>query len=138
MYFVSSGHMRYLPSRRNQQNGHHDNHVRLTLCITRHNPPAEVMADIINLHHGDWLSEAVLWTNWEHCGAFAGVRESSLFVLKESEFTRVVRLNGPAHASSVLYARMFIAGLNRFGKNFHDYISADTFHTDFKNHFHTD
>eukprot|EP00747_Dinoflagellata_sp_TGD_P194844 gnl/TRDRNA2_/TRDRNA2_62736_c1_seq1.p1 gnl/TRDRNA2_/TRDRNA2_62736_c1~~gnl/TRDRNA2_/TRDRNA2_62736_c1_seq1.p1 ORF type:complete len:306 (-),score=63.00 gnl/TRDRNA2_/TRDRNA2_62736_c1_seq1:129-977(-) len=73
-----------------------------------------------------WLSEAVLFTTWFHCGDFDALSDSSLMVLNADKFTKIIAGGEypPAHAATVMYARRFVSALNHFGKGFSDVIDT--------------
>jgi len=74
-----------------------------------------------------YLSEGVLWTNWEHCGELIGIEDAALLTLEAPKFAEIMRSHPAAHGSAVYFARRFIAALNRFGKRYHDLIDSDFF-----------
>jgi len=69
-----------------------------------------------------YLCEAVLWTRWEHCGELMVASDATLLTVDAETFGQVMKSHPPAHASTVLFARRFILGFNRFGKVYHDVI----------------
>lgn len=116
MYFIVTGILRYFSSRE--------------ALLAKNQAVEEALMsneteDIVVLSNGRWLSEAVLWTHWDHRGGCMGVNDSTMLTLGSNDFAMMAKKHGPAHASGVLYARQFVAGLNRFGKNYNDILDSD-------------
>mmetsp|Transcript_73870 Transcript_73870/g.139525 ORF Transcript_73870/g.139525 Transcript_73870/m.139525 type:complete len:269 (+) Transcript_73870:1-807(+) len=134
MFFVVSGTPRYfhMPSRGQTASARHQSaHVKSMFCqdfvmTAEPSQDAEVhdsLERIFSMVPGDYCCEPILWTHWEYCGRLAGTEEASSFlVLPASEFVSAVQAHPPAHVSAIFYARRFVAGLNRFGKMYHDII----------------
>jgi len=123
MYFIVSGVCRYTPMTLQQ----------LKINNQSGFDPEECSLDAegsdlrgVDLGKGKWLSEAVLWTTWEHCGVLKSLGDSTLLLLTPSAFERVAKSHPPAHASIVLYAREFVAALNRFGRSYTDIIDLQS------------
>merc|ERR1712217_451447 len=113
MYFVASGKCKYMPMPPSPP--------RSSFLLTER--LLDVTAkDVVELNVGSWLSEGVLWTSWEHAGVLMSTQDPVLLTLQEKEFQRVVTSHPPAHVSAVIYARQFIAGINRFGVVYSDII----------------
>lgn len=75
---------------------------------------------------GQYLSEPVLWTNWEHAGELQVINDAQMLSLQAERFEECVKSGQTsALASATLYARRFLACLNRFGKNYTDFIPPD-------------
>jgi len=72
------------------------------------------------------LSEAVLWTSWEHSGALLSVSDATFITVGAQDFGKKICQSPPAHVSSIIYARRFVAGLNKFGKTYNDIIHLDS------------
>lgn len=60
-----------------------------------------------------WLSEPVLWTQWEHAGDCKAVFTSNVLIMNALIFCKVIRRYENAHISSALYARRFVEMLNK-------------------------
>lgn len=131
MYFVVSGLSRYMPTRTIPEKPTRDFHeeVRRTMISPEKankedkDDKEETVPDTMrDVSTGDYLCEPVLWTFWEHKGVFMGVSDSHYLVLGAKEFCDIAKANQTSHVSSILYARQYIAGLNRFGKTYNDII----------------
>eukprot|EP00418_Pyrodinium_bahamense_P077359 CAMPEP_0179055300 /NCGR_PEP_ID=MMETSP0796-20121207/23229_1 /TAXON_ID=73915 /ORGANISM="Pyrodinium bahamense, Strain pbaha01" /LENGTH=877 /DNA_ID=CAMNT_0020751947 /DNA_START=56 /DNA_END=2690 /DNA_ORIENTATION=+ len=59
-----------------------------------------------------WLSEACLWTVWEHCGKLESRKDGVLFALDSLHFGKLVTLYRHVHWNLVHYARHFILHVN--------------------------
>lgn len=66
------------------------------------------------------MCEAALWVDWEHVGELRTKTDASVLALESKSFETIIQTTPPAHASSVLYARRFLAALNKFGKPYTD------------------
>jgi hypothetical protein len=69
---------------------------------------------------GMWLSEASLYTVWQHCGDLFAHTESQLLAVDANELATVVKQYEQAFVDVVIYARVFIAELNKSGGHFSD------------------
>jgi len=74
------------------------------------------------LSKGRYLSEACLWSDWDHCGICLASKRSEHMTMNSEEFARLARAHPAAHCSLIYYARSFMAGINTFGKHFTDII----------------
>lgn len=133
MHFITSGHLRYtymplgVPFGREQcstmmglLSGEEDDPPKRSSVEMRRRGYAP--ANFNDVFKGCWLCEAVLWVDWSHTGTLVAVTDASLIVLEHKDFARLIASSPPAHGFAVLYARQFVANLNRFGKTFHDFI----------------
>lgn len=57
---------------------------------------------------GDWLSEAALWTKWEHNGELITISDCALLFVDSAGFLRLMTAHPPAHVSCLRYAREFV------------------------------
>mmetsp|Transcript_126703 Transcript_126703/g.370232 ORF Transcript_126703/g.370232 Transcript_126703/m.370232 type:complete len:862 (+) Transcript_126703:47-2632(+) len=129
MYFIISGECRYIPVNTLKNplgGGREPSLMQHMLEDTVASDSERNPHDILSLTIGHWVSEAVLWTPWEHTGGLISVRDSMLLTLGVSDFARIMRSYPPAHVSAILYARQFVAGLNRFGKTYTDVIDLES------------
>merc|ERR1740129_1393343 len=94
MYFVVTGQMRYA-----------------SRVPVRHGSTDDCM-HAERLGANKWVSEAVLWTEWTHCGDFLGLADCSLFALLASKFANVINQNPLAHLTACVYAIKFVVALN--------------------------
>jgi len=65
------------------------------------------------LSRGEWLSEAVLWTVWEHTGQLGAATPGTCALLSYTSFEEAIKLHPAVHWLSVLYARQFVIHLNK-------------------------
>ena len=68
-----------------------------------------------NVTAGRWLSEAAMWTKWEHCGSLSNEEAGFLLALQVDSFLHAVRQHEDAFIDTVLYAREFVKELNDGG-----------------------
>jgi len=62
---------------------------------------------------GQWLSEAVLWTTWSHCGVLTAMTECRLLALDTQAFQDIVlRYRTGSNLFVRVYAQEFVAALN--------------------------
>lgn len=139
MFFVVSGEPKYVPTRSLSAARHQSaskkslfyGELTLTEATTTNGPPEsntppsdmDLIENVYHMGKGDYICEPILWTNWEYCGVLAGTEEATSFIAMPAEpFASVVSGHPPAAVSAVFYARRFVAGLNRFGKSYHDII----------------
>lgn len=121
MYFITHGVLRYRVvkirkgsvSKQNTSTSQHENSVDVDEDLDNGSNTHEVMK-------GTCMCEAVLWVDWDHCGELKTVTDCAVLSLDSRMFANVIQTNPPAHASSVLYARKFLASLNKFGKVYTD------------------
>mmetsp|Transcript_19487 Transcript_19487/g.52230 ORF Transcript_19487/g.52230 Transcript_19487/m.52230 type:complete len:804 (+) Transcript_19487:68-2479(+) len=73
-------------------------------------PPDE--PEEVPISGGMWLSEAALWTVWEHCGELVAQSDAYLLSLDALEFARLLKEYECAHVHAALYARAFVHFLN--------------------------
>lgn len=66
-----------------------------------------------SLSQGQWVSEAVLWTVWEHTGKLGAASGGTCAVLSSASFEEAIKLHPAVHWLSVLYARQFIIHMNK-------------------------
>lgn len=59
------------------------------------------------------VSEAVLWTQWEHCGELAACADSRLLAIRQEDFATIIKQHEQALADVVLYARCYVQELNK-------------------------
>eukprot|EP00448_Togula_jolla_P022753 CAMPEP_0170578070 /NCGR_PEP_ID=MMETSP0224-20130122/5264_1 /TAXON_ID=285029 /ORGANISM="Togula jolla, Strain CCCM 725" /LENGTH=834 /DNA_ID=CAMNT_0010901023 /DNA_START=11 /DNA_END=2515 /DNA_ORIENTATION=+ len=62
---------------------------------------------------GCCLSEAVLWTKWEHCGSLLALKDSVCLDLKAAAFESIVGNHNGACVQALEYAQRFLWRLNR-------------------------
>jgi len=62
---------------------------------------------------GWWVSEAVLWTSWEHCGTLVATSQCRLCTISAREFQDVVLSFGHSALSAVQHGKSFVNYLNR-------------------------
>jgi len=67
----------------------------------------------LTLSRGHCVSEAVLWTLWEHCGELVSLSVGSCALLESDSFEEIVKLYPMVTWLSVLYSRQFIIHLNK-------------------------
>eukprot|EP00448_Togula_jolla_P034877 CAMPEP_0170625472 /NCGR_PEP_ID=MMETSP0224-20130122/30776_1 /TAXON_ID=285029 /ORGANISM="Togula jolla, Strain CCCM 725" /LENGTH=505 /DNA_ID=CAMNT_0010952047 /DNA_START=215 /DNA_END=1733 /DNA_ORIENTATION=+ len=72
----------------------------------------------------DYLSEAVLWTKWEHCGSLIARRDSAMLELHADRFEAVVANHETTCLHCTRYARVFLWNLHRNLDNLSDMIST--------------
>jgi len=65
------------------------------------------------LSPGCFVSEAALWTVWEHMGDLSAVGDCGTCVLDTNKFAKVIKQHPYAHWMSVMYARQFIIKINQ-------------------------
>lgn len=65
---------------------------------------------------GEWLCEAVLWTNWMHCGTLQAETNCTLLVLDKEQFCYTISPFPTHHARD--YAGAFVEELNRTDRDF--------------------
>lgn len=61
---------------------------------------------------GRWLSEASLWTRWEHRGDLEATSHCSVLMIDSKEFRQVLENYEEAFTECVLYARVFVEALS--------------------------
>jgi len=64
------------------------------------------------LVRGQCLSEAALWTKWDHCGQLYAVQDSSLLLMDAAHFARVIEDDDLSCIRAVEYGRKFVWKLN--------------------------
>jgi hypothetical protein len=62
---------------------------------------------------GHWLSEAALWTSWQHCGELCAKEEGSLLALRVEEFISTMKRHDEAMVDVAGYAKNFVEELNK-------------------------
>jgi hypothetical protein len=72
-----------------------------------------------------WLSEAALWTVWEHCGELIAQSDAYLLSLDSQKFAVLLKEYECAHVHAALYARAFVKFLNSDGRACADFIDPD-------------
>jgi hypothetical protein len=65
------------------------------------------------LRSGTFLSEAVLWTLWEHCGDLSAAEIGSACLVGPKALMDVLIQHPEVHWLSILYARQFLINLNK-------------------------
>jgi len=73
----------------------------------------DLQVDSTPIVRNNWLSEATLWTVWEHCGKLVAVNQGSCTLLFSKDFENMMQDHPVAHWMATLYARQFIAHMNR-------------------------
>lgn len=63
---------------------------------------------------GDWMCEAILWTNWTHCGTVKAYTETMLLVLDAEKFQETISTFPSDHPG--MYAEEFVKRLNMAGR----------------------
>lgn len=129
MYFVTLGKYRYIeplahraPSTVTLQQTNAMNAMAYSLEDEKQSLEDENDHQITDLRPGAYLSEACLWTHWEHFGVLMGMKHCSHMCMEQVKLSRIAKDNPTGHASIINYARRFVGGLNRFGKKFTDLI----------------
>lgn len=64
------------------------------------------------LTRGMWLSEAAMWTRWEHCGDLIGVRPGNVFTMEAATFADKVSQYANAYTATKRYALCFVDLMN--------------------------
>lgn len=130
MFFCVAGTSSYMPANlmqlQNQRSGSERSMVKMRTAPTTPSNSSSELDNSITLGPHDYLSEPCLWTSWQYCGCLVGAFDSSFLTMPATAFTKVITAHPPSHVSVIFYARRFVAGLNRFGKHFHDIIDIDT------------
>merc|ERR1712032_1289339 len=109
MYFVDSGHLRY---------------VARSWCLRSKECDSEDPCTKAQLvRERDWVSEPALWTSWAHKGELTGLGHCSLLALLACEFGEIALRDPVGHLTASIYARMFVAALNRYDMTFTDIIN---------------
>jgi hypothetical protein len=141
MFFCISGVSRYVDAAAHGNKGNrpavrvedmHETLRRTSEVPLKENPDEQGAQDedehgVVSLGRGSYLVEPVLWTSWEHCGVLMSVSDAQYYSLGGTSFEGLIVTHPPAHVSSILYARRFVAGLNRFGRKFNDIIDITGF-----------
>jgi len=138
MYFVVNGHLRYIHKPNmvvgRVRNGH-------AICweeeeyddggtTTEYGGHA---CQPVRVGRGDWVSEPVLWTEWEHCGDLTGLDDSTLLAMEAGAFATAVKAFPTAQATASFYARKFVAALDQYGQIFTDLVDHENlFASEFK------
>jgi len=74
--------------------------------------PVAKQLDAIMLHPGDWVSEAVLWTNWTHQGLMQVTTESHTILVDAAQMRAVFEKNGFVLRLIRGYATRFCDAMN--------------------------
>lgn len=87
-------------------------------CMVRGSPSAPDIHTIMEargqeLARGRWLSEAALWTKWEHRGDLEAMCHCSVLMLNVKEFQHCVEAYEVARLESSIYARAFVEALKQ-------------------------
>jgi len=82
----------------------------------RQRSPSDGSIANIVLNHGDFVSEAALWTTWEYCGEFKALCDATMLAMDVSSFAAVLARNPAAYSYAVRYARIFVRRLNNHGE----------------------
>eukprot|EP00747_Dinoflagellata_sp_TGD_P089378 gnl/TRDRNA2_/TRDRNA2_164301_c4_seq3.p1 gnl/TRDRNA2_/TRDRNA2_164301_c4~~gnl/TRDRNA2_/TRDRNA2_164301_c4_seq3.p1 ORF type:complete len:785 (+),score=143.12 gnl/TRDRNA2_/TRDRNA2_164301_c4_seq3:312-2357(+) len=75
----------------------------------RKQPPCQV-------EMGSWLCEAVLWTDWSHCGDLKAIRETNLIAIDPYQFTQVMSRSPGAWRKASRYALAYCRKLTGCNK----------------------
>ena len=97
----------------------------LQASLAMGSPPANRSSGSIlprdNLPQGTWISEASLWTTWEHRGELnVGLTIASVLIVAEAEFGISLKHHPRVHAATKIYAKKFVESLNRDPCNYSD------------------
>lgn len=65
------------------------------------------------LSRGDFVSESVLWTSWEHTGNLVSIADSTMLVLDPERFVEVVSERQDVLSYIAVYASKFVNALNQ-------------------------
>jgi len=115
MYFVSSGTLTYLFDHKKRRSllsayrptfdqAYSRDSAQLTeLEVTRGSGE--------KVEFGQWLSEAALWTRWEHRGQLTTLTGASLLAISACAFAKLLQRCITAHAFAVIHAKKFLADL---------------------------
>merc|ERR1712012_455507 len=81
-----------------------------------------------DLQNKEWLSEAVLFTNWRHRGNLLAMTESELLSVDPEQFMTVMSVHPKPWHYAVFYARKFIQLLNSSLSELTDVVREETFY----------
>jgi len=65
------------------------------------------------IHSGEWICEAVLWTDWTYIGQTVAITDCDLVALNAEKFMAAIFSNAIAKGEASSYSRGFMQGLNR-------------------------
>jgi len=72
---------------------------------------------IESVFESDWVSEAALWTLWDHLGYLEALSDCQLVAVKAAKFSEVVSQNAATWSSAQKYAKRFVEELNKVEKH---------------------
>lgn len=113
MYFVSAGQLQYMKASPQADLPQPDlSRLSTTSRITELTAPANTFIASAYVSEEDWISEAVLWTQWTHAGDMQAVTESTLITLDGAHFGEVICMQLPCWEFARTYAQKFVSLLN--------------------------
>jgi len=72
---------------------------------------------IESVFESDWVSEAALWTQWDHLGYLEALTDCQLVAIRASVFSEVVSQNAATWTSAQKYAKKFVEELNKVDRS---------------------
>lgn len=96
------------------------------LNLQKHNRRPSTNVEEVTVEPGIWLSEACLYTPWQHCGDLCSTTSGMHLAVGTEEFAAVVKQYEQAFVDVVIYARVFVADLNNHKRLSDLFQSSDT------------
>lgn len=75
-------------------------------------PMTPLMSKSVSVYPVSYLSEATLWTYWEHRGYLKARADSVLLTVNAVKFASIMKDTAPAFLDAVVYAKKFLQRLN--------------------------
>eukprot|EP00747_Dinoflagellata_sp_TGD_P082843 gnl/TRDRNA2_/TRDRNA2_161853_c3_seq1.p1 gnl/TRDRNA2_/TRDRNA2_161853_c3~~gnl/TRDRNA2_/TRDRNA2_161853_c3_seq1.p1 ORF type:complete len:302 (-),score=27.51 gnl/TRDRNA2_/TRDRNA2_161853_c3_seq1:137-982(-) len=117
MLFIERGRLTYILERTALRNSAEHPGLMLSDAWDSIVPALAVQASAVEarpqkVHKGMWVSEAVLWTIWEHSGRLSADSNCYFFSIDAQKFADVISRYEDAKIDAVLYAREFLDRMN--------------------------
>jgi len=112
MLFVESGVMMY-EWKKMVSRGRQSGVRRKSMAVDDHADGVSVSSGGQRVEYREWLSEAVLWTEWENKGTLTAGLVGSLLALEVADFCHICISSRDARSRCTLYCRSFIDILDR-------------------------
>jgi len=84
------------------------------LVLQRTMSDVEDTFNALEVERGGWLSEAALWVEWMNRGRLVAGEKCSLLRINVSAFSQTLREYRGPYAMAVLYARQYVAELQKY------------------------
>jgi len=110
MYFSFNGSMKYIPQfdeRKISTGSNRISHASVSTSLSALCGQGFTSAEGSNVEPGQWVSEPVLWIQWQHCGHLVAQVHSELFAIKADRFQALMQRDLVDAWQPARYAKLY-------------------------------